>query len=109
VIAGLETGQIVLWNIRKQWEELKEKNAEKEEAGALGRRSIIVVDDEEVGAITASVQCISWLEKSHERSVQNIMWLPKGHTVNKLGVCKKTTDNGTTQFITIAGDGHMLF
>jgi len=109
VIAGLETGQMVVWDIKKQWEELEEKIAERREAGALGKRTIVEIDDEEVGATTASVRCISFLEKSHERSVQNIMWLPPGYNVNKQGACTKTTEKTTTQFITIAGDGNMLF
>jgi len=49
------------------------------------------------------------LEKSHERSVQNILWFPPGHTVDKQGTCTKTTDKTTTQFISIAADGLILF
>jgi len=109
VVAGLETGQLVLWDIKKQWEELEEKIAEKQEAGALGKRSVIVIDDEEVGSTTASATCISFLEKSHERSIQNVMWLPQGHTVNKHGECRKTTEKTTSQIISVAGDGNMLF
>jgi len=109
VIAGLETGQIVIWDIKEQWEELEEKIAERREAGALGKRLAVEVDEDEVGATIASAKCISFLEKSHERSVQNIMWFPPGYTVNKQGECTKATAKTTTQFISIAADGFILF
>ena len=104
VIGGLETGQVAVWN-------LKQARTAAREARALQDDS---TDGGDGGHTTThcSATVLSAVDQSHRRAITDMVWLPPTFDINDKGkFLRKEAPTGaeTTMFITIGGDGLILF
>jgi len=103
IVGGMMTGQLVLWDLteynRKLENQLGKKDADKDWAPTPPISPIF----------------ISSIDRSHSRRVTCIKWLSANSEINKRGeysVLDESAKDYThypNQFITVAGDGHLLY
>lgn len=124
LIAGLVNGQVALFDITDARNALKEKESAKANlsasssegsSGSALSSSAGLVDedlDKLLGAAASKpIQplLLSNIEKSHPRMVTDIEWLPRFNEVTRRGEMLKNDLTYSQQFVSIAGDGSVLF
>lgn len=103
VVGGLSTGQVIYWDLTDAKSRLADKSSAKADNAEADNSSDVAIPP--VKPIMLSV-----IDRSHARSVTDIVWLPHDVEVNKKGeIASKPEQTYSNQFVTLAGDGNMLF
>lgn len=103
VAGGLETGQVILWDL---------SGAEIDGQDVyLGGEQVASGEDKKEKKVPGfPCKMTSVMSVSHGRGVTDIQWLPKGVVVTRRGQLKKDPEAKSPQFFaTVAGDGVLCF
>uniref|UniRef100_A0A7S3YWR7 Uncharacterized protein n=2 Tax=Lotharella globosa TaxID=91324 RepID=A0A7S3YWR7_9EUKA len=100
VVAGIETGQVIMFDLSTA-----EINGKDVYAPTLGDGA---ENSKKVPAFSCKV--LSVLQVSHSRAVRDMHWLPKGVSINRKGQYSYNPEAEAAQFFaTTSTDGYMLF
>lgn len=107
VAAGLLNGQVALWDTTASMELLRQRR----QKGHSHQRNGAAEDLGDGELPPLEPIAVSHIEASHKRMVSDLIWLPWNTQVNSRGqlVDKENLTPGVShQFVTVAGDGHLL-
>ena len=96
VVGGCANGQVIMWDISEQQEALKARKGQEEEETS---KNVPIIQH----------QVVSTIENGHRRAVTDLVWLSDARMVSNHGKVSRHPEGRTTQFVTIAGDGQVLF
>eukprot|EP01084_Bolivina_argentea_P316034 547726_1 len=116
VIGGLETGQVVLWDLTQKTPTATTTTATDQEELNCNDD---FVEDEEDKIPQIEPQMMSYIERSHTKTVGDLLWLPQDVMVTSGGDLLYLDLSGRPkgpykhieeeQFMSISGDGAILF
>lgn len=109
IAAGSFSGQIILWDISEAEKQLERKKYKATASSRALKTEHLDDDDGNKKIPPIKHQAISYIDHSHRRPVSDLAWLPPGIEVNNRGHIVETEDPVTHQFVTVAGDGQVLF
>eukprot|EP00633_Aureoumbra_lagunensis_P004785 CAMPEP_0197317500 /NCGR_PEP_ID=MMETSP0891-20130614/47301_1 /TAXON_ID=44058 ORGANISM="Aureoumbra lagunensis, Strain CCMP1510" /NCGR_SAMPLE_ID=MMETSP0891 /ASSEMBLY_ACC=CAM_ASM_000534 /LENGTH=968 /DNA_ID=CAMNT_0042807517 /DNA_START=122 /DNA_END=3028 /DNA_ORIENTATION=+ len=124
IVAGGSNGQVLLWNIEIQVAQIlrrQRRSAAARASGNLSKASSSTLlhqeneedssdeDESEETNLPIIPIAVSTLEQTHKRGVVEIYWLPPECQIDYRGQILESTDKMSHQFVTIAGDGQLLF
>ena len=114
VVAGAVNGQVVLWDIKAAVAALvrRQHRSSMARAGGGGSGGLAAGDDDDEGRPPPVKPCaISYLDATHKRGVADLTWLPPDSQINWRGqfLEKSLCEGPTHQFVTVSGDGQVLF
>lgn len=117
IAGGLQTGQVMLWDLGEAKARLANMNRLR--AINLQNKGNGNADGSVSGEKTTSIppiklNDISFIDKSHSRPITCLLWLPTNKEITKKGeiIHRKDSKLGlrySNQFMTVAGDGHLMF
>lgn len=100
IAGGTISGQVVIWDTEDYMRSKKKKKGDNDIGGT----------EDDTSQQACVPKFISNVDYSHKRPVADLFWLPPNTQVNYRGqlVADEHLDGKCHQFVTVAGDGHML-
>jgi len=106
IVAGLRTGQVIMWDLSDKNINGEDVYANMKAAEDTGGSSV----DSKTSTPSFSCKATSVLQVSHSRSVSDLQWLPKGVTITRKGKYQMNPEAKAPQFFaTVSADGFMYF
>jgi len=105
VVAGCDNGQVILWEISEKDYDSSAPQCDQ------GKGSAFSYGSDTTSKGRCIIQPTAMSQSSHQRLITDLMWLPSSLQINSKGqlLQKDFITDETFQFMTIAGDGHVIF
>eukprot|EP00471_Norrisiella_sphaerica_P004450 CAMPEP_0184484094 /NCGR_PEP_ID=MMETSP0113_2-20130426/5811_1 /TAXON_ID=91329 /ORGANISM="Norrisiella sphaerica, Strain BC52" /LENGTH=976 /DNA_ID=CAMNT_0026864905 /DNA_START=41 /DNA_END=2971 /DNA_ORIENTATION=+ len=108
IVAGLETGQVIMWDLTEAQIDGEDVYATKKEEKAPPNNDNSQTNSSAIPSFACKATSV--LQVSHQRPVSDLQWLPKGVTIDRKGCYRTDPDAKQAQFFaTVATDGFMYF
>ena len=112
VCGGCINGQIVLWDISKYEDRLKNHRTQSQgsqpKANLANMPSFFDTDSHELSPIIRYC-AVSNIESSHKMSISDIQWVPDHMEIGRMGVVIENKTGFCNQLITCSSDGSVIF
>lgn len=112
ICGGCINGQIVLWDIKKYSDLLKNHRSHGQGSNAnqnlTNLPSFYHTNSTELSPIVRYC-AVSNIESSHRMGITDIQWVPDHIEIGRMGVVLENKMRYCSQIITSSGDGHVLF
>lgn len=111
VAAGTFSGQVILWDLTEAEKVAEQKKHKMANLAAATAKNDLLHDMDASGSAIPPIQniALSYIDYSHRNPVSDICWLPAGTEITHNGHICTTDDTVTFQFVTISGDGQVMF
>ncbi|CAL8094691.1 unnamed protein product [Calicophoron daubneyi] len=107
VAGGCFNGQVVLWDIEKNMDDLR---TVKSRMKAKGKMPLFSFDDSDPNKVPISPYCcVSNIESSHTAPIMDIQWVPDHFEINRVGYCFENMQLKCVQLVTCGLNSELLF
>ncbi|CAH8454226.1 unnamed protein product [Schistosoma turkestanicum] len=106
IAGGCINGQVVLWDIEKHMEDLKNVKLRLKQNSQM---PLFVFDENELNRVsTSDYSALSNIESSHTSPIMDLKWIPDHLEINRLGYCFENLTQKCVQLMTCGLNGEIL-